>query len=979
MQGLSFWKRWPLIYRLVGYLLAFCFIISLFAMWYWHFTGVDAVVNWQKLQEQKALETTVHTFRAGPFQLEVPADSYVIFEYFNGSNVIPNDFSAYSFLLILALSATILFALISVLDGIWYLIGATLGILFLVSLRLEVLGLFGTFHVLVPGAIIAFYTLVSIYFNKLSPRASLIRRIVVFLFLTLSLAVLIAVASTVPLPFYQITLTAYTSGLVLAILFIITVAHEIVASFVLIAGQGKNSLRDFSIISGIFLLNLLITCLHEIGVIQWNFVYLNLYLLLTLAGLLGLWGFRQRQPLYAHIIPFNPYGAYYYLCMGCVCFAYISYLEGNANDPAIRIIRDFIIFSQTGFTLIFLTYFFANFGGIMSQSLSAHKVLYSPRTMPYFTYRFAGLIAMLAFVFYSNWREYVYHGLSGFYNGAGDLHTRLGNDGFAEAFYERARNQGFRNHRANYQLGVLKGAWNNFEGAAENYDLANGLRPSEYSFINRGNLEVWQGHYFNSIPFYGQGLDRFPNSGRLYNNIGFAYAKVLNLDSAVKYLNRAMEVPASQTSAQTNFFALAATELIPLKVDSILNYFGSSDPGVLANAFALANLKGERLRQPPRASPRQLNLQEATLINNYIINSIINNVIIQDTAFIRQVYIQTNDSLNADFSEALKATLAFAYYHTGNVTKALEILGELAFISRSYQGTFNYIKGLWALENNSPLIASSYFNYAKQQEFKQGRLYHAIALTEAGMKEESLNEWTYLRDAGNEAEREIASRMIRLLTLPFAQANGLPDGEKYQYIRYGIRLVDEARFDQLVNSFQNSNYRAQSLLERSKQFYEKGDVLRAAELFNRLSNATVTDQNLRSDIRRNQLKMWAEEGNMDKLENELQRKDPTLALPLQEDWYYQALIHQHKGEKEAAVKLFQLLSTNNPYFEEGVIAAAGFFADKGLTPYNILAEAIQVNTESPKLLRAYIREATRNGFDEFAEGAEQRLRVLENL
>jgi hypothetical protein len=87
---------------------------------------------------------------------------------------------------------------------------------------------------------------------------------------------------------------------------------------------------------------------------------------------------------------------------------------------------------------------------------------------------FAGLIAMLGFVFFSRWTEYVYNGLAGFYNFAGDLHTLLDNHGYAESFYDQGHAQGFQNHRSNYALATLEASRYDFDDAHYSYELANG-------------------------------------------------------------------------------------------------------------------------------------------------------------------------------------------------------------------------------------------------------------------------------------------------------------------------------------------------------------------------------------------------------------------------------------------------------------------------------------------------------------------------
>jgi len=98
MHGVFFWKSWSQSYRITLYVLGAVFFVSLLFLWLGYFQGADAVIHWEKFQEQKVVETTVHEFRLGPFVLNVPGDSYAILEYFNGSHIVPNTTASYTFL-----------------------------------------------------------------------------------------------------------------------------------------------------------------------------------------------------------------------------------------------------------------------------------------------------------------------------------------------------------------------------------------------------------------------------------------------------------------------------------------------------------------------------------------------------------------------------------------------------------------------------------------------------------------------------------------------------------------------------------------------------------------------------------------------------------------------------------------------------------------------------------------------------------------
>src|SRR5699024_11007716 len=140
---------------------------------------------------------------------------------------------------------------------------------------------------------------------------------------------------------------------------------------------------------------------------------------------------------------------------------------------------------------IFLVYIFSNFIYLLARNLPVDKVLYNPTRMPYFTYRFAGLIAMVGFVFYSGWRDYVEHDVSGFYNTTGDLYGMIGNELYAESFYQQGT-IAFQNNRSNYALAKLSAGRMSFETAHEQYERANGRRPTPYSLVNDGNIYVWE-------------------------------------------------------------------------------------------------------------------------------------------------------------------------------------------------------------------------------------------------------------------------------------------------------------------------------------------------------------------------------------------------------------------------------------------------------------------------------------------------------
>jgi tetratricopeptide (TPR) repeat protein len=976
MSSLIFWKNWTKPSKTLWPFYIFLFLFALVFMAYSYFQGANGIISWERIQELKTIETTVHQFKLGPFELTIPADSFVIFEYLQGSDLHHNTTASYIFLLVLICCAITILSVITTLERFWFFVGMSLFILFVVSLRLDILLIFGQSNSFVPGGVLIFYIATAWYFNQLRPETNLLSRLAAFAILTLITSLMILAFAKTPFPFLHLAITGYTTGLILTILFCFMVAHEIMASFVSIASQsGAKPLRDFLIISTIYLANVLITCLHEMGTIQWNFIYVNAYLLLTISGIIGLWGFRQRENLYENIMAFAPLGAIFYIAFATICFTTIGQLFGNANDAALKVVKDMIIFTHTAFGIVFLMYIFSNFMAMIADRLSVSRILYKPNRMPYFTFRLAGVIVTLAFVFVSHWRDYVNNSVAGFYTYAADLYMMQDNETFGRALYERSRINSFENHRANYALGMIKASRIDFDKAEKNFEQANKKNATDFSLVNQGNLHLYFKDYFPAIRQFHEAYQLKPSSP-IENNLGFTYSKIHNLDSATYFLGRAQKDNLTKSSAEKNFFALVTSEYIPVKADSILGSFKTDDVGVIANALAAATLFRQDFKE--EIDPLQykiLDVHSATLLNNYIIR----NSHSVDSSFANSALRIARDTNNISFAESIKSALSHAYYQQGNLLKAQQILSELIYLDQSSRGKYNYIQGLWALEQGNPALAKSFFAHAGSARYKKARLYYAIAATENGNRTESAVAWDSVSQFGDSSEKQIALKVKRILNLSPQEALTATDGDKYQYNRYVLLAGDTSFFRKLSNTFDNQNYKAQALLDMSKKQFANGNLGMARRFFNQISGLELTDKNLYNEVRHYELKVLALQRDIPTLANLIKKGIPFDGRHALDKIFYEALIYEANGNIPAASKNYEIVGFWNPFYEDGIIAAADFFRRqdaKSIKPYTILSEAIQLNNSSIRLMEEYVKEATRQGLDEYATSAGLRLQEL---
>src|SRR3954469_13760893 len=134
MSSFFFWKAWSKDYRYTWYVLMAFLLFTIVFLWIVNVNGTGNVIHWDNIQEQKVVETTVHSFKLGPLTLDIPADNYVIFEYLNGSGVTPNTTSYYIFIAVVVFSAVVLITVASALEGVWFYVGTSLVIFFIAGL-----------------------------------------------------------------------------------------------------------------------------------------------------------------------------------------------------------------------------------------------------------------------------------------------------------------------------------------------------------------------------------------------------------------------------------------------------------------------------------------------------------------------------------------------------------------------------------------------------------------------------------------------------------------------------------------------------------------------------------------------------------------------------------------------------------------------------------------------------------------------------
>ena len=252
------------------------------------------------------------------------------------------------------------------------------------------------------------------------------------------------------------------------------------------------------------------------------------------------------------------------MCLGT--FGMVHFYS-SANDAYVDVTEDIILFSQMAFGIIFLVYVIANFLPAMVKGLSVSKILFKPLNMPYFTARLASIIGTLGFVILTHLMAY-YESYAGYFIGVADYFELQENHLLSKQYYELSNIYGRQNNRANMSLAKLSAKEDNRLDMQNFLALSINRNPTEFAYADLGESFIANNRYFDALFTLENGVDEFPYSGYLANNLGVHLSKSEIIDSAYFYLATANK-GGSKNNARVNLLALYALKEIKIPEDSI--------------------------------------------------------------------------------------------------------------------------------------------------------------------------------------------------------------------------------------------------------------------------------------------------------------------------------------------------------------------------------------------------------------------------
>lgn len=977
MSELYFWNQWRTPYRVIYLILLLLFGLAVLGLLYSAIWGSQLPFSWELLNHYAPVELPLRSIDLFFAQVAPTAEHYVLESSFQGSplQLFPQVYATLAMFSLLLIS--VLVAILTAFPRFWYLVGMTLVAFVFVGLRLEQIMLFNSTENLALYMALLFYFPLSFYFNSINRNVPLYTRILSFLGVSLLFGIIVYVFSNVASPFLYVGTYGILVPVALSFLFILLVSHDIISGFLYLVTGGtatvsKNSLLHFSAITFIYLGWLLITYFHNINALQWDIIYVNPAVLLIISALAGIYGFRERCGSVYTFLPFQPFGAILYLALGLICVLTVAAFYLVANDPMLGMFEDFIIFGHMGVGLMFFIYIIANFAGILKKNLNVFRIQYKPLNLPYFITTVGGIVLIGVLVARSTMYPY-YQGFAGYYNGLGDLFALDKQLFLSEQYYKLGRSYDANNHRSNYSLASLALKQGDEAVALRYFDNALAKSPGGHAFANVANIYEEKGRFFDALFVLNEGLQQFPDNPYMQNNLATLFGRTSVLDSATFYLQRARNSNATADAAEANLLKLFTLNGIDLDADSLLqNLDGEDKQELVNNTLVYFNLKQALF--PPldeldiQVKRSALDAEAFTFWHEYALNQLMRS---SGSGLDSLLSEMARDSTNRMFESELLFITGMSEYYGNKVGKAFGTFHELKMNASTRTGYFNYLMGVWALEQRAYHLAVDYFNAAINEGYNQVAYPMAFALTATGNVEEARPFWekTLLRG------REISGTSAAALQGWLDDSTNVNDSTTFINLLFN-RAGNVPELLEQASGISNNRLQINAWLTILEKALEAGNLTGVSSLIELLERKELEAVQVEK-FTRLRVEYWLVTRQVTSVENyfedataaEAFAGTPALLL-------FKAKQAESAGDDTEAQRYYTELATLNPFFEAGVIAAAQFHnrvLENTEQAYQILLESLRINTYSASLQKAYIMQSLEMHLTSYAENN------LENL
>ncbi len=724
-------------------------VIAGLSMFYFYFNGYDTSISWSLTTSSDMDEIVAYEFQKGPAAFQLKGEKITLTEAYVGDAINPLDTLSTVYWYVILFGLALLVSCATYLKQTAFIVFSGLFVVFISFLDLT--GYFGQSNwvVLVP-----FVSIIGVayLFQGFWYQSIFVIRLAAIsaVFLVLSLIIPGGIQPFVTHFFAN----GLLSLLVLAVLFILLVAEEILFGLLYVLTQAKGSrgnAKHLLIMGGIYIANLLGYYLNRAGIFEISYTFMNPYVLLFISFAIALWSLKYKYALIEKWTIFiRAFVAT--LALGIITFALLGYGFAKGLDGIYEGLHYLIIYAHLAFGFFFLAYIIINFIDPLVKGWQIYKIVYKPQTFHYVTARIVGLITVLAFfVLASQAPLNLFY--SAKYNLLGDTHARTGSTDLAITYYKQADQFGYNSHYTNYQLGSAYLSQNKLPAARAHFEKATKRYPSAQAFLNASNLQS-ESDLSLSTAYLTHGLNYFKDQPELITNLGLIQLRNAQAEKAYSFFSSTQSDQKWNQAPLVNAWA-ALAQMRDLQNERPEDVYNAGVLATKSNVLSALLSAGRSANigfdTTLLASSFPLHRQAYLLNASYLFADTVLQQKIGEELEVQGIGIQGQ----------LRKSLVVNLYVSGRVKSAFQLLD---FISQGTSGqrageVFNEM-GLLALDQHAPLEALDFFEKATEYGYSQASFNRLFALLEAGRftdAEQQLNQLAEVDSTMHSLKKSLAN------------------------------------------------------------------------------------------------------------------------------------------------------------------------------------------------------------------------------
>lgn len=980
MEDLYFWKKWQTGEKAIFWILLGLVITSFVSYIYFSSIGIFNIISWDTYVDVANIPTTFDVFSRYMLDFNIDTENFLVSEYYLPSKYNTNpEYGALYFCIIAFLASTSLSAISLIPKVKWFAALTTLFVAWLTFLHLDTIGLFGIYNKsILIGSLITFVG-IAFYFHAFATNISILTRFLVFNTLMAVFLYLIHSFSEIKSSLFFLSANSYFVVIGLSIIFIFIVSYDILTGIVFLNAKTRNfnpksNITNLLALSALYLISPVLAFLEEIHAINFSISYFNLYYLLFVSTLVGLWAQKRRSVILKGNLPYQPAGAILLICLSILTFSTIAYAHATFNTSVISLFDSIILFFHVGFGVSFLIYILFNFTPALLKNIDISNTIFTPKgDLSYFFVRFLGLAIVYVMLHIKNF-TFVNHTLAGYNNYKGDVAYHLDDVLMAKYFYNTGTEQNSFNAKSNYALSEIHVERQKF-GLAKQH-IENALFSAPHPLTYAANQYI---HELNSDAFYNiwkleEGVKAFPNSTHLKNNLAITYAKEgIKEENCIDLYTNAIAQDPKNPLLQSNLLAFCASHNLITEADSLINKLESDINSLSLNANKMAIWNA--LQKPSTTPEIEISLKNTNLYNSssaYAYN-----------ATFRQ--LPTSVALKKKTESLIQNPNNSAYLNDLNFLKGIQLfynkehdLAKVQFdeilveCHTSLYPYYSNIFGLLMLKIGADDIAHEYFRKSHEsQKFRKvnkSPLFYALSSSKR-IETDSLSNLLAYVSIFDTTYTQYANYLSNNLKLNKSEdIVKLQDFEKVQLFDLKSKPLSKEENTTIINSIEQADLKVLAATLLMEYYLDEKDLENARYYYTLIPN-TIQNRFVASKMRIQFLRMLHLTKSFDQLKQEAENFDF-----VEEDYFdlnlLLAQIALEKREFEKVEEYLNIIEKTSPLAIEGIILKSDYYSiykkdiQKG---YDILLEATALNPTSTELTKAYALRCLEMNLDSFAE------------